>query len=58
MMVCTTEAERGKERKMEREELIEFVLNMTDEKAKELRKMLEERPISRPAYQPNPCRPA
>ena len=58
MRVCTTEAERGKERKMEREELIELVLNMTDEKAKELRKILEERSISRPAYQPNPCRPA
>lgn len=43
---------------MDREELIELVLNMTDGKAKELRKMLEERPISRPAYQPNPCRPA
>lgn len=43
---------------MDREELIELVLNMTDEKAKELRKILEERSISRPAYQPNPCRPA
>ena len=47
MRVYTTEAERGKERKMDREELIELVLNMTDEKAKELRKSLENDEFSR-----------
>lgn len=39
--LSTIEAERGKERKMEREELIELVIIMTDEQARELRERLE-----------------